>query len=91
MLKRASDVARLRGKNVNDLVSKSVAQATMDAENEDAAHGIASVVGDQTVEAPQPTAAPVAAETATPTPVEAADVSQTESTSTAQPTTEGGV
>jgi len=47
-LKRASDVARLRGKNVNDLVSRAVAAATMSAEQEDASHGIASVVADQT-------------------------------------------
>ncbi len=89
LLKRASDVARLRGKNVNDLVSKSVAQATMDAENEDAAHGIASVVGDQTVETPN-VAPAAAAETATPAPVEAAQVTQTETTSTGSPATEGG-
>lgn len=46
-LKRASDVARLRGKSVFDLVPKSVAQASIDAEQEDAAHGISSVVEDQ--------------------------------------------
>jgi small subunit ribosomal protein S5 len=34
-LKRASDVARLRGKDVNDLVSKSVAIATAEAEERD--------------------------------------------------------
>ena len=40
-LKRASEVARLRGKNVNELVSKSVAQATLIADQEDAlAEGI---------------------------------------------------
>jgi len=57
-LKRASDVARLRGKNVNDLVPRSVAEATITAEQEDAAHGIASVVAEMPVEAPavaQPT------------------------------------
>ena len=48
-LKRASDVARLRGVDVNTLVSRSVAAATLAAEQEDAAHGIATVVGDQTV------------------------------------------
>jgi hypothetical protein len=48
-LKRASDVARLRGKNVGDLVSRSVAEATLAAEQEDAAHGIAAVVADQSV------------------------------------------
>ena len=49
-LKRASDVARLRGKDVNTLVSRSVALATLAAEQEDAAHGIATVVADQTVD-----------------------------------------
>lgn len=87
-LKRASDVARLRGKNVNDLVPKSVAVATMNAEQEDAAQGIATVVEDQTAETAGSQSAPAAsAETA---PVEAADVTQTESTSTGTPTTEGG-
>jgi type II secretory pathway pseudopilin PulG len=85
LLKRASDVARLRGKNVNDLVSKSVAQATMDAEQEDASHGIASVVEDQTTALPQT----AAAETTTPEPVAAA-VTQPEPTPTAEATTEGG-
>lgn len=89
LLKRASDVARLRGKNVSDLVSKSVAQATMDAEQEDAAHGIASVVADQSVETPH-VAVAAAAEAPAPAPVDAADVTQTETTSTAAPTTEGG-
>ena len=60
-LKRASDVARLRGKDVSELVSRSVAQATMAAEQEDAAHGIASVVADQTE------AVPTTIEAATPT------------------------
>ena len=56
-LKRASDVARLRGVDVNTLVSRSVAAATLAAEQEDAAHGIATVVGDQTiVERPSATA-----------------------------------
>ena len=54
-LKRASDVARLRGKDVNSLVSRSVAAATLAAEQEDAAHGIATVVADQTEEV-RPTA-----------------------------------
>ena len=57
-LKRATDVARLRGKNVNELVSRAVAQAAADAEQEDLAHGIASVVSD----APIAIAAPVVAE-----------------------------
>ena len=60
-LKRASDVARLRGKEVGELVSRSVALATMAAEQEDASHGIASVVADQTV------TPPVVVEAATPT------------------------
>ena len=63
-LKRASDVARLRGKDVSTLVSRSVAAATLAAEQEDAAHGIASVVADQAEEA-RPTA-----EAATPTDAE---------------------
>ncbi len=46
-LKRATDVARLRGKNVNELVSRAVAQQAADAEQEDLAHGIASVVSDE--------------------------------------------
>ncbi len=49
-LKRASDVARLRGVDVNTLVSRSVAAATLAAEQEDAAHGIATVVADQTIQ-----------------------------------------
>ncbi len=68
-LKRASDVARLRGKNVSDLVSKAVAEATMNAEQEDASHGIASVVAEQVAE---PISAPVEAmdtAQATPSPV----------------------
>jgi len=69
-LKRATDVARLRGKNVNELVSRAVAQAAADAEQEDLSHGIASVVSD----APIAIAAPVAAEApaAAETPIEAA-------------------
>jgi small subunit ribosomal protein S5 len=55
-LKRATDVARLRGLNVNDLVSKAVADAAREAEQVDSAAGIASVVSDepaiiQTIEA----------------------------------------
>ncbi len=45
-LKRATDVARLRGLNVNDLVSKAVADAAREAEQVDSAAGIASVVSD---------------------------------------------
>ena len=45
-LKRASDVARLRGKDIRDLVPKSVADATIAAEQEDAKAGIHSVVAD---------------------------------------------
>lgn len=89
-LKRATDVARLRGLNVNDLVSKAVADASREAEQVDSAAGIASVVSDEPVvlaSASQP-AAPVepAAPISAP---EAADVTQTQVTSTASPTTEG--
>jgi len=48
-LKRATDVARLRGLNVNDLVSKAVADASREAEQEDSAQGIGSVVSDAPV------------------------------------------
>ena len=106
-LKRATDVARLRGLNVNDLVSKAVADASREAEQEDSAQGIASVVSDEptviqssaaeapAVEAPAaeaPATETSAAETpgAVAEPVEAAAVMQTEATSTASPTTEGG-
>jgi len=92
-LKRASDVARLRGKNVNDLVPKAVALATMNAEQEDAAQGIASVVEDQSVElagSQSGPSAPVEAAAVQAEPVEAAQVTQTESTSTGSPTAEGG-
>ncbi len=77
-LKRATDVARLRGKNVNELVSRAVAQAAADAEQEDAAHGIASVVSDAPIAVTAPVAAeaPVVAEAVVPVevvaPVEAA-------------------
>lgn len=89
-LKRASDVARLRGKNINDLVPRSVADATMSAEQEDAAHGIASVVQDPVVMQSVTPGADGATEAATAAPVEASDVTQTETTSTSTPTTEGG-
>ncbi len=89
-LKRATDVARLRGLNVNDLVSKATADAARDAEQVDSAAGIASVVSDEPVAAaaaepvaPVEAAAPIA-------PVDAADVTQTETTSTGNPTNEGG-
>lgn len=85
-LKRASDIARLRGKNVNDLVPRSVVEATMNAEQEDASHGIASVVSDE----PVATHVEHVQESATPGAPEAADVAQTESTSTGEPTAEGG-
>ncbi len=89
-LKRATDVARLRGLNVNDLVSKATADAARDAEQVDSAAGIASVVSDEPVAAPAPElAAPVEA-TAPIAPVDVADVTQTETTSTGNPTTEGG-
>jgi len=101
-LKRATDVARLRGLNVNDLVSKAVADASREAEQEDSAQGIASVVSDEpTVIQSSATETPAAEASATETPaaeapgavaepVEAAAVMQTEATSTASPTTEGG-
>jgi len=91
-LKRATDVARLRGLNVNDLVSKAVADASREAEQEDSALGIDSVVSDEpTVIQSSATETPV---TETPgavaQPVDAADVIQTQTTSTGSPTTEGG-
>ena len=92
-LKRATDVARLRGLNVNDLVSKAVADASREAEQEDSALGIASVVSDEpTVIQSSAVEATPATETpgAVAEPVDAADVTQTETTSTASPTTEGG-
>lgn len=89
-LKRATDVARLRGLNVNDLVSKAAADAAREAEQVDSAAGIASVVSDELVAAPA--AEPVApVEAATPiAPVEAAAATQTETTSTGTPTNEAG-
>lgn len=93
-LKRATDVARLRGLNVNDLVSKATADAARDAEQVDSAAGIASVVSDEPAAATEADAAPELAapvEATTPiAPVDAADVTQTETTSTGSPTTEGG-
>ena len=93
-LKRATDVARLRGLNVNDLVSKATANAAREAEQVDSAAGIASVVSDEPValtadtKAAEPDA-PI--ESSTPiAPVDAADVTQTETTSTGNPTNEGG-
>lgn len=88
-LKRATDVARLRGLNVNDLVSKATADAARDAEQVDSAAGIASVVSDEPAAAAPELAAPVEATTPI-APVDAADVTQTETTSTGNPTTEGG-
>jgi small subunit ribosomal protein S5 len=49
-LKRASDVARLRGKELADLVPKSVVDLTISAEQHDAESGVAPVVADQDVE-----------------------------------------
>lgn len=85
-LKRASDVARLRGKELSDLVPKWVVQATLEAEQQDASHGIANVVAEQTVEVKS---VPVEAAPVDVVPVEAADVTQTQVTSTGEPTTEG--
>lgn len=62
-MKRASDVARLRGKEMSDLVSRAVAEATRQAEEDDAAHGVALPV--EEADAPE-AAAPVAAETEAP-------------------------
>ena len=96
-LKRATDVARLRGLNVNDLVSKAVADASREAEQEDSALGIASVVSDEptvisstAVETPSAEALTMETPGAVAQPVDAADVTQTGTTSTASPTTEGG-
>ena len=100
-LKRATDVARLRGLNVNDLVSKAVADAAREAEQVDSAAGIGSVVSDEptvisTIEGETATATPAAAASETevaPNAVsapEASAVTQTETTSTSNPTTEGG-
>lgn len=88
-LKRASDVARLRGKNVRDLVSKAVADATMSAEQEDAALGIATVVSEQTEEVrPAPMEAAVPTEAAANV-SETAEAAPTEAASPAEPTAEG--
>lgn len=100
-LKRATDVARLRGLNVNDLVSKAVADAAREAEQVDSAAGIGSVVSDEpkvvsTTEGEPITTAPAAMTPETevsPNAVGAAEasaVTQTETTSTSNPTTEGG-
>jgi len=100
-LKRATDVARLRGLNVNDLVSKAVADAAREAEQVDSAAGIGSVVSDEpkvvsTTEGEPITAAPAAMTPETEVSasavgaVEASAVTQTETTSTSNPTTEGG-
>ncbi len=104
-LKRATDVARLRGLNVNDLVSRAVANASRAAEQEDSAQGIASVVSDEpvatTIEASAPAVevqAPVAEASApdaqtTETPGAVAQpveaAAVSESTPTATPTTKG--
>jgi small subunit ribosomal protein S5 len=103
-LKRATDVARLRNLNVNDLVSKAVVDASREAEQEDLAQGIATVVSDEPAAAASPAAGasppaetpgvqtPDAAALTTETPgavaqpVDAADVTQTQATSTGNPT-----
>ncbi len=88
-LKRATDVARLRGLNVNDLVSKAVADAAREAEQEDSAAGIASVVTDEpTVISSTGAEAPAAATPETEVSpnavgtVDAADVAQASATTT---------
>ena len=48
-LKRATDVARLRGKDIREIAPKSVADAAINAEAEDAAHGVGPVVAEQIV------------------------------------------
>jgi small subunit ribosomal protein S5 len=91
-LKRASDVARLRGKELSDLVPKWVVQATLEAEQQDASQGIANVVAEQTIEVkstPTPVVAAAEAEPVAVAIVEAADVTQTPITSTGEPATEG--
>jgi len=105
-LKRATDVARLRGLNDNDLVSRAVANASRAAEQEDSAQGIGSVVSDEpvatTIEASAPAAevqalvaeasAPDAQTTETPGAVAqpVEAAAVSESTPTPTPTTEGG-
>ena len=97
-LKRATDVARLRGLNVNDLVSKAVADAAREAEQVDSAAGIASVVSDAPtiISSTDGTETPAAATPETEVSpnavaaVDAADVTQAGSTSTSEPTNEGG-
>ncbi len=88
-LKRATDVARLRGLNVNDLVSKAVADAAREAEQEDSAAGIASVISDEpTVISSTGAEAPAAATPETEVSpnavgtVDAADVAQASATTT---------
>lgn len=88
-LKRATDVARLRGLNVNDLVSKAVADAAREAEQEDSAAGIASVISDEpTVISSTGAEAPAAATPETEVSpnavgtVDAADVTQASATTT---------
>ena len=98
-LKRATDVARLRGLNVNDLVSKAVADAAREAEQEDSAAGIASVVSDEpavisTTDGTEVTAAAQTETEVSPNAVgavDAADVTQAGTTSPGNPNTEGGV
>jgi len=89
-LKRATDVARLRGLNVNDLVSRAVADASREAEQEDSALGIASVVSDapaviQSSAAETPPTEALTMETpgAAAQPVDAADVAQSSPTASA--------
>ncbi len=86
-LKRATDVARLRGLNVNDLVSKAVADASREAEQEDSALGIATVVSDEptviqssAAETPPTEALTMETPGAVAQPVDAADVAQSSPT-----------
>ena len=93
-LKRATDGARLRGLNVNDLVSKAVADAAREAEQEDSAAGISSVVSDEpAVISSTGAEAPAAATPETevsPNAVGAVDAADSaQATTLANPTTEG--
>jgi len=91
-LKRATDVARLRGLNVNDLVSKAVADASREAEQEDSALGIASVVSDEPTVIQSSALETAATETpATETPATETPATETPATETAAIETPGAV
>ena len=94
-LKRATDVARLRGLNVNDLVPKSVADAAREAEQIDSAAGIASVVSDtpaiiSSTDGAETPAAAMPETEVSPNAVGAVDAADAaQATSLGNPTTEG--